>query len=196
MLVVIQLSGGNDGLNTVVPFTHPEYRGMRPKLALGPDQVLRINDELGLHPSMAGFHGLLEDGLLAIVQGTGYPDPNLRPAIVGVFTDLSGPAPPGLSLSATIDTRFTSQPTTLKLVAILLAITSTVIALLACMVLFPITFANGMDPAGGPGLVFKNMPVALMALPGGAIWAVVFFLLLFVAALTSAISLLEVAWGM
>ena len=64
-------------------------------------------------------------------QRTGYPDPNLRPAIVGVFTDLSGPAPPGLSLSATIDTRFTSQPTTLKLVAILLAITSTVIALLA-----------------------------------------------------------------
>ena len=64
-------------------------------------------------------------------QHTGYPDPNLRPAIVGVFTDLSGPAPPGLSLSATIDTRFTSQPTTLKLVAILLAITSTVIALLA-----------------------------------------------------------------
>jgi len=67
------------------------------------------------------------------------------------------------------------------------------IALLACMVLFPITFANGMDPAGGPGLVFQNMPVALMALPGGATWAVVFFLLLFVAALTSAISLLEVA---
>ena len=76
VLVVIQLSGGNDGLNTVVPFTHPEYRGMRPKLALGSDQVLRINDELGLHPSMSGFHGLLEDGLLAIVQGTGYPDPN------------------------------------------------------------------------------------------------------------------------
>ena len=82
-----------------------------------------------LDGTYAEFVGLTqEDGS---PQRTGYPDPNLRPAIVGVFTDLSGPAPPGLSLSATIDTRFTSQPTTLKLVAILLAITSTVIALLA-----------------------------------------------------------------
>ena len=75
----------------------------------------------------------------------------------------------------------------------LIAGLDTFIALMACMVLFPITFANGMDPAGGPGLIFQNMPVALMALPGGSIWAVLFFLLLFVAALTSAISLLEVA---
>ncbi|MGE2716011.1 arabinosyltransferase domain-containing protein [Mycolicibacterium litorale] len=64
-------------------------------------------------------------------QRTGYADPNLRPAIVGVFTDLTGPAPPGMSFSATIDTRFTTQPTALKLTAILLAIISTVIALLA-----------------------------------------------------------------
>ncbi|MET0451872.1 MAG: arabinosyltransferase domain-containing protein [Mycobacterium sp.] len=64
-------------------------------------------------------------------QRTGYPDPNLRPAIVGVFTDLTGPAPPGLSLSATIDTRFTTHPTALKLTAMLLAIVSTVVALLA-----------------------------------------------------------------
>ncbi|WP_328825256.1 arabinosyltransferase domain-containing protein [Mycolicibacterium litorale] len=64
-------------------------------------------------------------------QRTGYPDPNLRPAIVGVFTDLTGPAPPGMSFSATIDTRFTTQPTALKLTAILLAIISTAIALLA-----------------------------------------------------------------
>lgn len=64
-------------------------------------------------------------------QRTGYPDPNLRPAIVGVFTDLTGPAPPGLSVSADIDTRFTTHPTALKLTAILLAIACTVIALLA-----------------------------------------------------------------
>lgn len=64
-------------------------------------------------------------------QRTGYADPNLRPAIVGVFTDLVGPAPPGVSFSATIDTRFTSHPTALKLAAMLLAIVSTVIALLA-----------------------------------------------------------------
>ena len=64
-------------------------------------------------------------------QRTGYADPNLRPAIVGVFTDLVGPAPPGLTLSATIDTRFTSHPSALKLAAMLLAIVSTVIALIA-----------------------------------------------------------------
>ena len=62
---------------------------------------------------------------------SGFADPNLRPAIVGVFTDLTGPAPPGLSFSATIDTRFSTTPTALKLAAMLLAMTATVIALLA-----------------------------------------------------------------
>ncbi|MEH3142447.1 MAG: arabinosyltransferase domain-containing protein [Mycobacterium kyogaense] len=64
-------------------------------------------------------------------QRTGYADPNLRPAIVGVFTDLVGPAPPGLQFSATIDTRYTTHPSALKLTAMLLAMVSTVIALLA-----------------------------------------------------------------
>jgi arabinosyltransferase B len=63
--------------------------------------------------------------------GGGFPDPNLRPQIVGVFTDLSGPAPPGLKLSATIDTRFSTTPTTLKLFAMVLAIVSTIVALVA-----------------------------------------------------------------
>ena len=61
----------------------------------------------------------------------GFADPNLRPQIVGVFTDLTGPAPPGLRLSATIDTRFSTTPTTLKLVAMVLAIVSTIVALVA-----------------------------------------------------------------
>ena len=69
----------------------------------------------------------------------------------------------------------------------------TLIALLACMVLFPITFAYGFDANAGPGLVFKNMPIALMDLPAGSFFASIFFILLFFAALTSAISLLEVA---
>ena len=64
-------------------------------------------------------------------QRTGYADPNLRPAIVGVFTDLVGPAPPDMQFSATIDTRYTSHPSALKLAAMLLAMVSTVIALLA-----------------------------------------------------------------
>ncbi len=61
----------------------------------------------------------------------GFADPNLRPQIVGVFTDMTGPAPPGLQLSATIDTRFSTRPTVLKLTAMLLAIAATVIALVA-----------------------------------------------------------------
>ncbi|MCV7430062.1 arabinosyltransferase domain-containing protein [Mycolicibacterium bacteremicum] len=81
----------------------------------------------------ADFVGLTQDSGddVGAPQRTGYPDPNLRPAIVGVFTDLTGPAPPGLSLSAEIDSRFTTQPTALKLAAIVLAILSTFIALLA-----------------------------------------------------------------
>ena len=64
-------------------------------------------------------------------QYTGFVDPNLRPQIVGVFTDLTGPAPPGLSVSAVIDTRFTTRPTVLKLSAMVLAMVATIIALVA-----------------------------------------------------------------
>src|SRR6185312_265821 len=63
--------------------------------------------------------------------GGGFPDPNLRPQIVGVFTDLTGPAPAGLTLSATIDTRFSTTPTTMKLVAMVAAILATIVALVA-----------------------------------------------------------------
>ena len=69
----------------------------------------------------------------------------------------------------------------------------TLVALMACLVLFPITFTAGMEPAKGPGLVFINMPLAFAQLPGGGVWSALFFLLLFFAALTSGISLLEVA---
>lgn len=64
-------------------------------------------------------------------QSTGFADPNLRPTVVGVFTDLKGPAPQGLSVSALIDTRYSTTPTALKLTAILVAIISTVVALIA-----------------------------------------------------------------
>ncbi|MCV7402927.1 arabinosyltransferase [Mycobacterium fragae] len=62
---------------------------------------------------------------------SGFDDPNLRPQIVGVFTDMTGPAPPGLQLSATIDTRFSTRPTILKLTAMVLAIAATIVALVA-----------------------------------------------------------------
>lgn len=76
--------------------------------------------------------------------------------------------------------------------SIAISVLDTVIALMACLILFPITFSYGMEAAGGPGLVFKNIPVALSKMPGSQFLSVVFFGLLVFAALTSAISLLEV----
>lgn len=76
ILVVIQLSGGNDGINTVVPFADEGYAKCRDKLRLETDRLLTVNDEVGLHPSLRPAADLLEDGRLAIVQGVGYPNPN------------------------------------------------------------------------------------------------------------------------
>lgn len=76
ILVVIQLSGGNDGLNTIVPYRDDGYRSQRSTLLLGAEQVLKIDDELGFHPSLKGFAKLWENKQLAIVQGVGYPNPN------------------------------------------------------------------------------------------------------------------------
>ena len=73
-----------------------------------------------------------------------------------------------------------------------IAIADTTVAISACLILFPITFSVELEPAAGPGLVFINIPLALGQLPFGQIWLLVFFLLLSLAALTSAISLLEV----
>src|SRR4051794_12791551 len=76
ILVVVQLGGGNDGLNTVVPYTDETYHRRRPSLALGAGQVLKIDGSLGLHPNLKGLASLLESRQLAIVQGVGYPNPN------------------------------------------------------------------------------------------------------------------------
>jgi arabinosyltransferase B len=79
--------------------------------------------------TFATFQGLKKSDGSA--QTSGFADPNLRPAIVGVFTDLKGAAPQGLSMSAVIDTRFTTGPTPLKLAGMLLAVVATVVALVA-----------------------------------------------------------------
>lgn len=76
--------------------------------------------------------------------------------------------------------------------SIVISVLDTTVALMACLALFPITFSYGMEPSRGPGLVFVNMPMAFVQLPGGTVWAALFFVLLTFAALTSAISLLEV----
>src|SRR3989344_9378454 len=69
ILVVIQLSGGNDGLNTVVPFAFDSYYRARPTLGVPKDRILRINDEIGLNPNLSSLKGLYDSGRLAIVQG-------------------------------------------------------------------------------------------------------------------------------
>ncbi len=76
ILVVVQLDGGNDGLNTVVPYRDDEYKKRRPKLAIPAGEVKKIDDRVGLHPMLEPFAKLLEEQRLAIVQSVGYPNPN------------------------------------------------------------------------------------------------------------------------
>ncbi len=76
VLVVVQLAGGNDGLNTVIPVRDDLYYKNRPRLGIERGKTLRLTDDLGLHPSLTGFKELHDAGLLAIVQGVGYPNPN------------------------------------------------------------------------------------------------------------------------
>jgi uncharacterized protein (DUF1501 family) len=77
ILVVIELSGGNDGLNTVVPFGDAAYYQARPKLGIAEREVITIADGFGFHPSMVGFERLYKDGALAVVHGCGYDHPSL-----------------------------------------------------------------------------------------------------------------------
>ena len=76
ILVVLQMAGGNDGLNTVVPYTNDNYHRARPKIGLSAQQVLSLNDEIGFHGALTGFKSLYDAGNLAVVQGVGYPNPN------------------------------------------------------------------------------------------------------------------------
>lgn len=77
ILVLIQLAGGNDGLNTVVHHENDHYHRLRPNLALRPSAGLhKVDDQVSLHPSMGALHRLLRDGKLSVVQNVGYPNPN------------------------------------------------------------------------------------------------------------------------
>ena len=77
ILILVELKGGNDGLNTVVPYADPLYAQLRPTLAIAPDDVLRLDVRCGLHPELKPLLALWEKDELAIVQGVGYPQPNL-----------------------------------------------------------------------------------------------------------------------
>ena len=76
ILVVVQLSGGNDGVGTAIPYSDPTYYNLRPTLAQRKEEILRLTDTIGLHPNMKGFKGLYDNGHMAVIQGVGYPNPN------------------------------------------------------------------------------------------------------------------------
>ncbi len=75
-LVVIQLSGGNDGLNTIVPFENDIYYRSRPKISVAKNSVIRIGNDLGLNPELKGLESIFKEGEMSIINNVGYPNPN------------------------------------------------------------------------------------------------------------------------
>lgn len=76
VLVVLQLSGGNDGLNTVIPVTNDIYYQQRRTIAISKNEALHLSTDVGLHPSLTAFKNLFDEGQLAIVNNVGYPNPD------------------------------------------------------------------------------------------------------------------------
>ncbi len=76
ILVVVQLSGGNDGLNTIVPYRNDIYYKSRPTLGIKSSEVLKVSDELGFNPALQSLQGLYDQGYLSIVNSVGYPNPD------------------------------------------------------------------------------------------------------------------------
>jgi uncharacterized protein (DUF1501 family) len=75
-LVFIQLNGGNDGLNTFIPFEDPLYYDLRPKIAIAKDDVISKTKGMGFHPALKGFAKMQQNGDLSVIQNVGYPEPN------------------------------------------------------------------------------------------------------------------------
>src|SRR5262245_32237642 len=76
VLVIIEMTGGNDGLNTVIPYADDLYHKNRPTLRQTKQQVVKVDDYVGLHPGMVGLRQMLNDGQVATVLGVGYPNPD------------------------------------------------------------------------------------------------------------------------
>lgn len=76
VVVVLQLSGGNDGLNTVIPIRNDVYYKLRPQLGIAKEKALQLTDEVGLHPALTGFKSLYDEGNLGIMNNVGYPNPD------------------------------------------------------------------------------------------------------------------------
>ena len=76
ILVIVQLTGGNDGLNTVVPFENDLYYNARPTIAIQKKETLKLTNQLGLNPAMIGFRNLFDEGKMCLINNVGYPDPD------------------------------------------------------------------------------------------------------------------------
>ncbi|HSI87134.1 MAG TPA: DUF1501 domain-containing protein [Candidatus Methylacidiphilales bacterium] len=76
ILVVMQLAGGNDGINTVIPYGSDDYYRARPKIGVAKDQIIKLNDMIGLNPALTAMKEMYDAGLVALVNGVGYPNPN------------------------------------------------------------------------------------------------------------------------
>ena len=91
ILVVLQLAGGNDGLNTLVPYGDDAYYRARPRIAIPSKEILRVSDYAGLHPKLTAFRDLYGQGHLGMIQGVGYPNPNRSPLFIPtIFLESSG----------------------------------------------------------------------------------------------------------
>jgi uncharacterized protein (DUF1501 family) len=77
MLILIELKGGNDGLNTLIPFADAKYYELRPRIAIAREQVVQLTERAGLHPALTPLKALWDAGELAVLQNVGYPNPNL-----------------------------------------------------------------------------------------------------------------------
>ena len=78
-LVVVQLSGGNDALNTVIPYNDGNYYDNRPQVHIDPDKALKLDANLAMNPSMTAIKRLWDEGKVAVINGIGYPSPNRSP---------------------------------------------------------------------------------------------------------------------
>lgn len=76
VLIVCELTGGNDGLNTIIPYAESAYREMRPNLSIDENSIIKLDEYFGLHPSLGGLHKLIQEDKVAIVHNVGYPNPN------------------------------------------------------------------------------------------------------------------------
>lgn len=120
ILVVIQQAGGNDGLNTVIPYTSTLYHKLRPTLAIPARAVLPLDNVAGLHPHLSGIKRLWDGGHLAVVQGVGYPQPDLshfKSMIIWQTCDLTATRDSGW-LGRYLDTALAGDPNPLKAINI------------------------------------------------------------------------------